>query len=57
LIPKGAIAYAGTYLAGKGLETYYLGNQRFTRAQRESVYQEAYHRGRGIVESIRRRPA
>ena len=57
LIPKGAIAYAGTYLAGKGLETYYLGNRRFTRAQREVVYQEAYQRGRGIVESISRKRA
>jgi hypothetical protein len=57
LIPKGAIAYAGTYLTGKGLEAYYLGNSRFSRAQREVVYQEAYQRGRGIVESISRRRA
>jgi hypothetical protein len=57
LIPKGAIAYAGTYVAGKALERYYRGNDPFTRAQREAVYQEAYHRGKGVVGSRNRKPA
>jgi hypothetical protein len=57
LIPKGAIAYAGTYLVGKGLEMYYLGNKRFTRAQQKEVYKEAYERGRGISEELSKRSA
>jgi len=51
LIPKGAIAYAGTFLVGKGLEQYYRGNTGYTRAQRRLVYKEALERGRTVVES------
>jgi uncharacterized protein (DUF697 family) len=51
LIPKGAVAYAGTYAVGKGLEHYYRGNPGFTRAQRRLVYREALERGRTVVES------
>jgi len=57
LIPKGAIAYAGTFVVGKALEHYYRGNSPFNRAQREAVYQDAYHRGKDIVGSMRRKPA
>jgi uncharacterized protein (DUF697 family) len=51
LIPKGAIAYAGTFVVGKGLEHYYRGNTGYTRAQRRLVYREALERGRTVVES------
>jgi hypothetical protein len=51
LIPKGAIAYAGTYVVGKGLEHYYRGNPVYTRAQRRVAYREALERGRTVVES------
>ena len=51
LIPKGAIAYAGTFVVGKGLEHYYRGNAGYTRAQRRAVYREALERGRTVVES------
>jgi len=51
LIPKGAIAYAGTYVVGKGLEHYYRGNTAYTRAQRRLVYRKAFERGRSVVES------
>jgi hypothetical protein len=51
LIPKGAIAYAGTFVVGKGLEHYYRGNPSSTRAQRRLVYREALQRGRTVVES------
>jgi uncharacterized protein (DUF697 family) len=57
LIPKGAIAYAGTYMVGKALEHYYHGNVRFTPAQREAVYQEGYRHGRTVVGSMQRKPA
>jgi uncharacterized protein (DUF697 family) len=51
LIPKGAIAYAGTYAVGKGLEFYYRGNAAFTREQRRAVYREALERGREVAQS------
>jgi uncharacterized protein (DUF697 family) len=50
LIPKGAIAYAGTFVVGKGLEHYYRGHTGYTRAQRRLVYREALERGRTVVE-------
>jgi uncharacterized protein (DUF697 family) len=51
LIPKGAIAYAGTYAVGKSLEFYYRGNATFTREQRRAVYREALQRGRDVAQS------
>jgi uncharacterized protein (DUF697 family) len=51
LIPKGAIAYAVTYGIGKGLERLYHAGERYTRAQRREVYQQAYERGRAVAES------
>jgi hypothetical protein len=53
LIPKGAIAYAGTYLAGKGLETLHLHNGRHTPDERKSLYQRGLERGKAIARSIR----
>ena len=52
LIPKGAIAYAGTFVVGKGLEHYHHARASLTKAQREEVYQEAYERGKVVAESI-----
>jgi hypothetical protein len=57
LIPKGAVAYAGTYVAGKALERFYGGHAPFSRAERETVYQQAYRRGKGVVGSEQRNPA
>ena len=52
LIPKGAIAYAGTYAVGKGLEFYYGGNGTLPHGQRRSVYREALERGREIAAGL-----
>lgn len=52
LIPKGAIAYAGTYLVGKGLERYHHVNGRLTRAERRGVYVEALDRGRNMLQGL-----
>ena len=52
LIPKGAIAYAGTFAVGKGLEYYNRANVHFTREQSESVYRQALEKGRQVAESI-----
>jgi uncharacterized protein (DUF697 family) len=52
LIPKGAIAYAVTYVLGKGLERYHRAAVPFTPAEREEVYQQAYHQGTAVAESL-----
>jgi hypothetical protein len=52
LIPKGAIAYAGTYLVGKGLERYQHANVRLTRDESRGVYQAAFERGKNVVQSL-----
>ena len=53
IIPKGAIAYAGTFVVGKGLEHYHHAGAPYTRAQREEVYQAAFERGKAIAEAVR----
>jgi uncharacterized protein (DUF697 family) len=52
LIPKGAIAYAGTVAVGKGLEYYHHVNRPFTREQQERVYRESLEQGRTVAESF-----
>jgi hypothetical protein len=61
LIPKAAIAWAGTFVVGLSLERLYSVGYGFTRAERRSVYEEAYQHGREIagmlLEGMRRRKA
>ena len=54
LIPKGAIAYAGTYAVGKGLEFYYRGNGALPRSRRKALYREALDRGRAVAEAVQK---
>jgi hypothetical protein len=54
LIPKGAIAYAGTYLIGKGLERLYHAGEPYTAEEREEVYRQGCQRGTAIAESLSR---
>jgi hypothetical protein len=51
LLPKGAIAYAATYVVGKGLEHFHGVGYGYTRAQRRDAYQIAYERGKEVVSS------
>ena len=51
LIPKGAIAYAGTFVVGKGLEHFHRARAPLTKSQREELYQQAYERGKTVAES------
>jgi uncharacterized protein (DUF697 family) len=55
LIPKGAIAYAGTYVAGKGLELLHRNNGLHTHEEQRNLYREGFQRGRAIVEGFRLR--
>jgi len=61
LIPKAAIAYAGTYAVGVSLERLYRLGYGFTREERRAVYEEAYDHGRQIagmlLEGLRPRKA
>jgi uncharacterized protein (DUF697 family) len=57
LIPKGAIAYAGTYVVGKSLELFYSGNGALSRGQRRSAYKGALDRGREVSATALKEPA
>jgi hypothetical protein len=49
LIPKAAIAFAGTYVAGVGLERLYRIGYGLTRAERKEAYAAALERGKGVA--------
>jgi uncharacterized protein (DUF697 family) len=49
LIPKGTIAYAGTYAVGKSLEFFYGGKGAPSRTQRRSIYRDGLNRGREVA--------
>jgi uncharacterized protein (DUF697 family) len=60
LIPKAAVAYAGTFVVGESLQRFYDIGYGYTRAERQFAYQQAFERGKDVakslMESIRRRP-
>ena len=49
LIPKAAIAYAGTLAVGKSLERLYRLGYGFTREERRAAYDDALEHGRQIA--------
>jgi hypothetical protein len=53
LIPKGAIAYAGTVAVGKGLEFFYRTNRRPTRLERSEIYGAALAQGKEAAAALR----
>jgi hypothetical protein len=52
LIPKAAIAYAGTRVAGLSLERYYRLGKAYTRAERRLAYEDALERGKHLVAGL-----
>jgi hypothetical protein len=50
LVAKGAIAYAGTFVVGKGLEFLYREQVDFPREMRRRTYKEALERGREMAQ-------
>ncbi len=52
LVSKGLVAFAGTYVVGKGLEQYFRIGRRMTRAERRRFYSEAMEKGRHAVEQM-----
>jgi hypothetical protein len=52
LIPKGAIAYAGTYAVGASLKRYHLQGIKLSLTERRQTYQAALERGRKVVGNL-----
>ena len=52
LIPKGAIAYAGTYAVGLSLERLYRIGHAYTREERRLAYEDALQRGKTFAASL-----
>jgi hypothetical protein len=52
LIPKAAIAYAGTRVVGLSLERFYRIGHQYTRDERRIAYEEALERGRTFAASV-----
>ncbi len=52
LIPKGAIAFAGTFVEGLGLDRLYRLGYGLSSEERRNSYQEAFERGKGLVETV-----
>jgi hypothetical protein len=52
LIPKAAISFAATYVIGLSLERYYRLGYGYTKEERRRVYEEAFERGKAVVQSI-----
>jgi uncharacterized protein (DUF697 family) len=52
LIAKAAIAYAGTFVVGKGLELLHHGQVSFSHEAKRSMYRDALERGREFGRSL-----
>jgi hypothetical protein len=52
LIPKGTIAFAGTYVVGRGLEKFYQIGYGYSRSERRVAYENALGRGRAVAEAM-----
>jgi hypothetical protein len=52
LIPKAAIAFAGTYVVGASLERYYRVGYGYTPEERRAAYEQALERGKEIAAGL-----
>jgi hypothetical protein len=52
LIPKGAIAYAGTFVVGKGLKRFNRFGDHYSRSERREHFDNAFERGKAVVEML-----
>jgi hypothetical protein len=55
LIPKGAIAYAGTFVVGKAIQRFHDGGS-LSHHDRETEYREALDHGRNVAQSAHKQP-
>lgn len=52
LIPKAAVAYAGTYVVGLSLERFYRIGYGYTREERKAAYETAYEHGKSVAKAF-----
>ncbi len=52
LLPKAAIAYAGTWVVGSSIERLYRMGYGYTRRERSEAYSEAFNRGKEVAGSL-----
>jgi hypothetical protein len=52
LVGKAAIAYAGTKVVGLSLDRFYQMGYHYTKAERESLYMEAFRQGKNVAGRI-----
>jgi uncharacterized protein (DUF697 family) len=52
IIPKVAVAYAGTYVVGKVVVQWYLTGRHVTRKQMNEFYQQAFARGKHVARNL-----
>lgn len=52
LIPKAAVAYAGTFVAGQYLDKLYGAGYRLSRGERRNVYEEAFLKGKEVAAAL-----
>jgi hypothetical protein len=52
LIPKAAVAFAGTYVVGKSAERLYRVGYGYAREERRAAFQEAFERGKQIAGAL-----
>jgi hypothetical protein len=55
LIAKGAIAYAGTFVVGKGLALWHTSGRKQTRDERRRLYREGLEEGREVARAAVRK--
>ena len=55
VIPKAAIAYAGTWVIGKSFERFYRMGYAYTESERKSAFKEAFERGKSILSVLLQR--
>lgn len=52
LIPKAAVAYAGTFVMGQSFERLYRLGYGYTREERRSAFGEAFDRGKAVISAV-----
>ncbi len=52
LIPKAAIAWAGTYVVGSSVERFYRLGYGYTDKERKQAYEAAFDKGKSVVTSL-----
>jgi uncharacterized protein (DUF697 family) len=52
LIPKAAVAYAGTLVVGKSLERYYRLGYGLSQKERRESYERAFEHGKGVASGL-----